>query len=508
MGAKAHSTELSRDDLVNLLPDVATTKSGLKFNPRFARWKLEDGVFDLVFNFELIPQGWSDLTTALKLVLVKFLRDGAPTSARSLYQEFLKFSRIVAPPKSGQVEIGLVQVEEYIVGLGESDALRLGLFNVLIQPWFEAGYPGVTEECSAFLRARRKPGGAKGEPVRTHDPVVGPFTNLEYLLLYRAIDNAYEAGSLPLWAFVLSRLAFATGQRTSQYASMKLCDLLPPNSEGWTIQIPLVKQGASHARAEFESHSLSPQTTQLLAEYIRGRRADGATDHSALFPLDGKRVGAGLFIGHCSAKALGAEFQKVIGQCAPPTERLDGDLIPIAIQRFRYTYGTRLAEEGAAPTVIANRLGHTDLQHVSVYVEYTRLIADHIDAAMDEYLIPIARSFKGNIIKDESHASFKGLAGSRIWELKSVKASIGNCGKNGGCAFQKPIACYTCFRFEPWLDAPHGALLERLLREREGHQSRGEHRLAEINDDSILAIKEVMALCAEAKTPKLPGVRT
>jgi hypothetical protein len=57
------------------------------------------------------------------------------------------------------------------------------------------------------------------------------------------------------------------------------------------------------------------------------------------------------------------------------------------------------------------------------------------------------------------------------------------------------VACYTCFKFEPWLDAPHEKVLQRLNDERKRFAS--DERLAEINDDAIKAVEEVIAECAQ-----------
>ena len=51
------------------------------------------------------------------------------------------------------------------------------------------------------------------------------------------------------------------------------------------------------------------------------------------------------------------------------------------------------------------------------------------------------------------------------------------------------MACYTCFKFEPWLDAPHEKVLARLEAERA--RLADDPQMARINDDAINAVRQV-----------------
>ena len=206
-----------------------------------------------------------------------------------------------------------------------------------------------------------------------------------------------------------------------------------------------------------------------------------------------------LFFGHCTPSGLSQRFNNCLRDIAPPTPRLDFAPIPVTPQRFRYTFGTRLAEEGVSKIVIANRLGHADLQNVDVYVSASPKITENIDRAMGRSLAPLARAFKGQLVEDETKTTHKGALGSRIIDFRVSTAPVGSCsGKGQGCSFNKPVACYPCFRFEPWLDAPHEEVLARLKAEKKKWTS--DERIAAINDESIRAAEEVVALCARQKS--------
>lgn len=109
----------------------------------------------------------------------------------------------------------------------------------------------------------------------------------------------------------------------------------------------------------------------------------------------------------------------------------------------------------------------------------------------------------GIIIEDESKAERGDDPASRIRnpEIASIKGrGVGTCGKYGFCGAYAPIACYTCRKFQAWLDAPHETVLEELILKREKTlEQTGDERIAFVNDRTILAVAEVVQKCKELK---------
>ena len=149
-------------------------------------------------------------------------------------------------------------------------------------------------------------------------------------------------------------------------------------------------------------------------------------------------------------------------------------------------------------------MGHADLQHVDVYFEQSEIGLANMNRAMEPQLAPVARCFQGRLIVSKEQATQKDEPGSTIIDFRASPKSLASCtGKTRTCAFNKPVACYTCFRFEPWLDGPHEAVLARLEQEREKWSS--DPRMAAVNDASIIAVKEVIAECAQVRKQRAEG---
>ena len=486
------------------LPSISYLRSGVKFNPASDHWHCIDGVFTLNVDFARIPKLVCHLNSSLKRVLLSYAENSSSRHAQNLYEGFLHFASWVDEHYTACPEIEVQHLASYISSLGANKRWMAARAKLILERWGDQQLPGVAEECISYLQDIRLGGNKKGELVRTRDPVRGPLTEEEYIALYRALSDAYSAGIIPLWVLVLGRLHFVAGGRIVQYASLKVSDFTQTVDElgikKYNLNLPKAKTGDIHTRADFIPFDLSPQTGEPVTKYISSLRQIGHGPAAAMFPESialgrcPSKVQTPPFIGHCQSQALSRSFSTFMAAIAPRSARLNSERLPITSRRFRYTFGTRMAEEGYSKKVIAERLGHTDLQQVDVYFEVSPKVVDNIDKAMGRYLAPVAGAFRGRIIADESESLLAGAAAARIVDFRVSAQGIGNCGQKGGCGFLKPVACYTCAKFEPWLDAPHELLLQKMLSERESLSS--DPRIAAVADEAILAIREVISECA------------
>ncbi len=498
-----NSTERATStDLVVSLPKVAFTRSGIPFRPSDDVWSWIDGPISLRLDFRRLAETRArPLVDSLKRCLVVVAKSKSTSYVRNLFDSF-KHATSSCDGSGLMIEIGPADLANYGARLSQSEAWRLTTFAALIQKWISLGLPGVSAECGTYLRERKIRGNRKGDAVRTRDPVHGPFSEAEYTSLYQSIDAAFGTGRLPLWAAVLARLLFACGGRISQYASLKIIDFQHRDAK-FTLLLPQAKTGKEHHRVVLIEFELSPQTGRLVETYVAQILSDGLDASSALFPrahvgpnrvADTVRPSDDLFFGHAISDELAKWFSALIEPLAPPSERLDYQPTPISSRRFRYTFGTRMAEEGASRALIADRLGHVDLQSVGAYFEASPKIVENIDRAIGAQLAPLSAAFKGRLVADEQSTTLKGAPGSRIIDFRVSTKPVGSCpSKGNGCGFSKPDACYVCFKFEPWLDAPHEKVLARLQSERSLHSA--DERMAAIKDESIRAVQAVIFEC-------------
>lgn len=371
---------------------------------------------------------------------------------------------------------------------------------------------GVARDAIVLLDQLKLTGNAKGTAVLTMDPIKGPFTAIELEAIQNSLNEAYASQEIADGPYTLCWLFMALGQRAIQYAGLKICDFYSvvdrDGHESFVLRIPRAKQRNSQSRSAFKERVLGPDLGRLVAKHVAAIREQFANvlpdpDNAPMFPVELDENTPTGFEYHPTSVQIRNILNSTLNRLNVISERT-GEKIYITSKRFRMTIGTRAAEEGHGEFIIAELLDHTDTQNVGVYVQSTPAIIERIDKAVAMQMAPLAQAFSGKIIKDASEASLKDdpLSVIRAPSITGTFEGMSSCGKHGFCGFMKPIACYPCPSFEPWLDGPHEQVLEFLLADRERKLNSSGHRLASINDRTILAVAEVVQRCEIARAQK------
>jgi integrase len=489
------------------LPEVVKLRSGALIETASDHWKFIDGVRAVYINFHKLPNEVAPLKDQLKRVLINVLEENAAIYASNLFHSFKKLAEVVAEGGDVITEVQKHHIVNFIAKYKGTVGMESYLSAVLTR-WTSLGLSGFSEEAVSLLRARRKPGNVKGEAVRTLDPVNGPLTDYELQGFTAALNEAYAQGTIEDGLFYLTWLAILTGQRVSQYCSLKVMDILPQEMENgdwkYEIKIPRAKQRDEVLRESFLVRPLPLQFGESLLRYARRVQLEfpELDGNAPLFPTRNSRIGKmqlnSEFLNHWEAVSLGAHFTKQLEKISPISPRTY-EPMHIVIGRFRDTIGTRAAQEGHGELVIAEILGHIDTQNVGAYVAVIPEMTQHLDKILARDLAPIANAFLGIVIASESDATRAGDPTSQIIDYKYSKKRVGACGSKNECKFNAPIACYTCRNFEAWIDAPHEALLDFMFSERERLLKTSGQKVAAINDRTIVAIQAVINECTRMR---------
>lgn len=493
--------------LVSNLPALTRTSSGIEFDPTQDVWSFRDALNTVYADFREIKAS-ADIIAGAKSVLVWYAENLSSVSMQRCFDDFKRFCNVVVNGKSALLAIDVAEVLSYRASLGKNKSWMLGPLSKMFRRWHELGIPGVTTEVAKLLNQLRIPGMEKGVAVSTMDTKHGPYTDIEFEAIQSAVDIAYAEGAISLSNYVMATLFMALGMRPVQYAALKVDDVrVSEASDGsiiYSLRIPRAKQKKQQVRNQFKERVLIPKIGALLELHARnvelrfgGRIQD--PKQAPLFPAQQRECEEPSgFEFHRTGQSISQALISTLSSLDVASERT-GESINITPYRFRRTIGTRAAMEGHGELVIAELLDHTDTQNVGVYVEATPEIVERIDRAMAMHLAPLAQAFAGVIIADESEAARKGDPASRICDprFNPTMKPLANCGKHGFCGLLKPIACYTCRSFQPWLDGPHEEVLNFLISERERLLGDSDTRIASVNDRTILAVAEVVRRCEE-----------
>lgn len=491
------------------LPVLASTRSGVLFDPRAERWVIRDTSATFSFDFAILQGISTSIKLVFQQVLLWYVKNLSPHHTMNMFRRFEHFLRTAVTKWTEPLEvIGTNEIINYRAALSKRDQWYLGSLSGLLQKWHSLGYPGVTDDAVDLLKQLRIKGNIKGEAVLTADPERGSFTDIEVEAIQAALEKARLEGQISLEYYVLVSLYLLLGQRSVQYSALKVCDVgVAASRDGvpiYTLRVPRAKQREQLSRTEFKDRILIPKIGTLLVSHAKQIEAEFTgklfdPSEAPLFPAKQSRANEPKgFKFHRTSLSLAASMERSIAKLHVISERT-GTLLHITAVRFRRTIGTRAATEGHGELVIAELLDHTDTQNVGVYAEATPGIAERIDRAIAMQLAPMAQAFAGKIISDESEASRAGDPSSRICgpQFSRSMKPMGNCGKHGFCGAFAPISCYTCSNFQPWLDGPHEIVLTHLISERERLLESSGSRVASINDRTILAVAEVVRLCEE-----------
>jgi len=375
-----------------------------------------------------------------------------------------------------------------------------------------------------MLDGWRLSGNRKGEAVQLRSPTEGALSELEFEALNSALTTAFEMGRVALDDFVLVMLTAFSGRRPSQLGDLKGEDFISSQSiDGlveFALNVPRRKQRGRPFRTSFKPFALNSDNGSAVAALIANNNARlnrlNALVPNPLAPSDlplfpdwhmvrkfarlSPSVRAALPPDtlHLRTRTISKSICDVVEQLELISERT-GEALNFFPTRLRRTAGTRAAQEGYGPLLIAELLDHSDTQNVNIYVENIPEHVDAINRAVASQLAPIAQAFTGKIVDNESQAVRGEDPSSRV--RSPAGQATGTCGHHGFCGAFAPIACYTCANFQPWLFGPHEAVLEYLLSDQDRiSKITGDKQISTITNRTIIAVTRVIQLCSERKS--------
>lgn len=493
-------------------------QSGHEVDASGWKWRLHDlSVNKTLLNFHRLLPLPPTIIDAVVLYIAERIRLVSPGHVRGAFNVlcFLSRSEIFA----AEVEEGGAISPAFFAEMRGFNDLSPDLLHH-VRHWYEwcamQGLPHFSRETAALLDDRTIGGNEKGRAVRIRDPERGAFDDLEYGGIVTKLRARGEE-VLSLFERTLLWLEMAFGRNPRTYALMREEDYRPlPEARTGRIyhrfQIPQIKKGRVYLRSGSDPRQLNPEVgskvAALIAENAERRARDGWPEGCALPLFVRDKPQRRLFGGplhefamHLSPEEIREAVTRTVAKLELVSHRTGKPLRAIP-RRFRYTFGTRMVEEGASPVQTAIALGHEDLQHVGVYYETRSSQVERLDAALAVTLGPIADAFMGRIVEDEADAVNGGDPAKRIpWfrrkfgEKPQRGGDLGVCG-SGPCGLLAPVSCYTCAKFQPWKNGPHREVLDWLVEERERKQQAGlDPQIFKIHDMTILAVGKVVAAC-------------
>lgn len=482
-------------------PEIVQLRDGTSVPFAEGSWRFRSNATEYALAFNHVPGLGEEIIDAWKATTAWYMSQKSPAYAQTLHVISVDFFRHAVEHSGEVVTITTSHVLGYVSNLSVGLEYKASRLRTFLRKWIRLGQPGIAAESVEMLEQMRFATQPSGEAVLTHDPRTGAFSDTEFEGIVSGLNRAFGRGDLSQEEFILGWLLVATGARPLQLAALKVRDFhhleAADGTRVYWLDLPQAKK-RTLIRERFAKQKLAAHVGELVEAYVAvvAREHGGSAEEIADLPFfPGPGGGVGLD-GHVTRALLTKRLQSALASIGVTSERTKEEL-EVDARRFRYTFGSRLAADGANVYQIAELLGHGTILTAKTYVEARPETLERIDKAVALQLAPIAQAFAGVLVEREKDPRLADPT-RFIIDPEVTDDAIGSCGKFGFCGLAAPIACYTCNRFTPWLDAPHEEVLDKLLRDRERQlASHGDRKIAASRDRTILAVAEVVRLCAE-----------
>jgi hypothetical protein len=426
--------------------------------------------------------------------------------------------------------------EEHLVNykakLNKSTEYKLGYIRAFLLDWHDKEIKGIDKKAVDLLNSLKLSGNEKGKAVALGCPFSGAYTFEEQTAFINWYVDAFTENLINLNDYAFIMALQQTGARPIQLSYLYYGDVVTRVEEGiehLDLQLPNAKKRGEHFRGSFQTKKDAGEDLMLVLTIRANQSIKLVETQFGIKLTSDQKKQVPIFINSQEIAKLTSlnEFEQLqqktpdllclrmkgqnpsVGEmirrlsrlCPLKTTRikLEGEFGDLHInpRRFRYTHATNMAMLGASDYAIAEELGHEDTQQVKVYTEFNEEMADRIDEALASDLTPLAQAFSGTLIDSEKDAIRANDPRSRI--NNNDGNPVGNCGEFGFCA-NGIIHCYTCNKFQPWLNAPHTEVLKSVLSERDRKRKMGASEFVlQGNNRSINAIKVVIQKCNDRK---------
>jgi len=500
---------------------IRRSRDGFEYCLEDDCWTVSNGES---FYFETHQQ--LDCILEYKEMLSIFLETHSPTYCRNIHQ----FVRTYLNATNAST-FNAKSLSQFRSELGASGEHRIGHIKAFLLQWETWGYNGVSEELADWLEEQKIRGNIKGKAVRTQCPYSGAFSAVERAAILEWASDDFRDGGLSPDAYAALYLVATMGQRPVQYCGLKSKDLgvtVEPGVHGahdnYFINLPRAKQRKAQFRSGLVEMPVN-DAIYLVAAHLRDLNLQKLNsllkpgehftskdfDEFPLFPY-WKRVRDSVGEGPgAKARLLSSlrerppelhmnrgefaqnYFRWEIAKRCPVISEVTGEPLLISPRRFRYTYGTSCARKGLRGVYLAAALTHSDTQNIECYVENTAEQSAQIDELMNGPLNVVAQALAGTLVDTEADAVRGDDPRSRV--KNAQLRNVGTCGSFEFCA-SGYRSCYTCRRFQPWLNAPHQDVLDEIRAERKVMVEAGCSDLViQSSDRLILAVGKVIELC-------------
>ena len=517
--SKIHAIQISdAEQLLQWNPPAEgiLLRSGTRIDVRGNYWRIPTASRTWSINLDSLKVPEGVYRDSIVLWAVHNLRNKSVSAAANAFYRGLKFfnSKIFLEAATKGEVVPYLVFSNGIQALGSKNMWQAEAFRSYYRWAYSQRFSFFDDEVLTRIEEITIGGNVKGEAVRSANPDKGPLSALEVAELAAALRAAYLKNTMPLDQQAAIWLALAFGANAGQYALMREINVVPEFLENQIIttlvSVPRHKKRYAQERVEFATRKANRFVSRVLRDLIAENekiypsiRSNGPRPLFWRASPRSDSPGLEEWEWHLRAPEFTNLLRKAIDSLFVRSR--SGAALKVSVRRLRYTLASRMVAAGASPYALAAALDHSDLQNVGVYFDVHSDIVEHLDEAMAMVLADRAAKF-AQIVDREEDAINGGRPGSRRYvsdREQNVHEPIGTCGHTSFCNVVAPYACYTCPKFQAWIDGPHELVLDKLIESRTSREQMGlDPRFVGVEDQLIVHVAEVIKRIAETKAER------
>lgn len=480
------------------LPRIVYDRSGNRIDPSLPVWPVHDPSALTSIEWAVCTHLHGSVLKAFKLYICDRFERVSPMEALNAFGEIRAVTSLVRCNLHSLSDLDLTFFETCRAALRKGG----GEYRLhRVRAWFtwmaDMGFPGSDESVVHEVAKWRIPGNQKGVAVLTRDTSHGPLGGDDYALLLRALRED-STKSIEVAAVML---CVELGLNPKSIVLLEERDLhrfssVGSNDETFQLDVPRIKKRQSSR--DTRRRSISVRLGRVLSNVIsendaRLGRSDGRRLIFCALSPEPPAPSAGVTRAYPIRSMQVTELVRSFAISRGLRSHGSGKLLHLTPRRLRYTFATRMAEQGVPAAILADLLDHTDLQNVMVYVNSRAEAVDRLDGALERDAGPVFRRFMGTVVNRHEGSPSNEVMGER--RMRPSLGGIGRCGRSTFCNLYPPYSCYLCGHFQACRDGPHRELLNDMVEYREflaTVSDQAANRIPYQLDEVIQAVREVV----------------
>ncbi|ELX2479713.1 site-specific integrase [Salmonella enterica] len=379
---------------------VFETKDGnFKVNFSYSKWKISESITMNIDSLRVVISAYIPIKTTLAYFAINY----SASYTKKMFYAVKHYIKVCNTNDSLFSKDCIKYYYKVVSSLDYTHAETVKYFFLKMS----GIYPSLfSAEAIIFLENIKVKKTNANKSIKTHDYKKGPFSDSQLKVIIDSVAIAYKEEKVSLSNYLLTFLVAYSGRRPMQISQLEAGDLLAFNGE-YFLNIPRIKQRNGY-RKEFRKLQIPEELFSQLTYLVEAVNSL-VSDTLKIDLSEKQKRKLPIFINTYPFKKGCVELNmiesgglklnpyaitlKIRNTINRSINEYQAYLGCINSRRFRYSLGTKVAQLGYSPSLIANVLDHSSINSVMSYIENTAENGKRINEAVNELMKPLANKF-------------------------------------------------------------------------------------------------------------------